>query len=153
MDYLKLERSKGGFENVLVVTDHFTKYSQAYPTKNETARTTPRVLFDQFISHYRFPARIHSDQGANFMSYLIHELCVVAGIDKSNTTPYHPMGNGQVERFNQTLLNMLGTLSDSQKDNWRGHIATFVHAYNVTIHPSTGFSPYFLCLVVTQSCL
>jgi len=86
----------GGGENVLVVTDHFTRCTQAYPSKNQTARTTSRVLFDQFISHYGFPARIHSDQGANFMSSLVRELCDVAGIDKSNTTPYHPMGNVQV---------------------------------------------------------
>ena len=144
MDYLSLERSKGGFENVLVITDHFSRYAQAFPTKNQTARTTARVLFDQFIVHYGFPARIHSDQGQNFESKLIQELCLIAGVEKSHTTPYHAMGNGQVERFNQTLLQMLGTLEEYQKSDWKAHVPTLVHAYNATIHDSTGYSPYFL---------
>ena len=144
LDYLSLERSKGGIENVLVITDHFSRYAQAIPTKNQTAKTTARVLFDQFVVHYGFPARLHSDQGQNFESKVIKALCEIAGIQKSRTTPYHPMGNGQVERFNQTLLKMLGTLEEYQKSDWKAHVPTLVHAYNATIHDSTGYSPYFL---------
>ena len=144
LDFLSIERSKGGFEKVLVITDHFSRYAQAIPTRNETAKTTARVLFDHYIVYYGFPARIHSDQGANFKSNLIKELCKIARVEKSRTTPYHPMGNGQVERFNQTLLKMLGTLEDYQKSDWKAHVPTLVHAYNATFHDSTGYSPYFL---------
>ena len=144
IDYLTLESSKGGYENILVVTDHFTKYSQAYPTKNQTARTTAQVLFNNFFVHYGFPARLHSDQGRNFESKVIKELCVLGGIDKSRTTPYHPMGNGQCERFNRTLLEMLGTLEPKQKSDWRSYVAPLVHVYNCTKHETTRFSPYFL---------
>ena len=63
IDYLSLEPSKGGVENILVITDYFTRYAQAIPTRNQTARTAARVLFDNFIVHYGFPARIHSGQG------------------------------------------------------------------------------------------
>ena len=144
VDYLSLEKSKGGIENVLVITDHFIRYAQAYPTKNQTAKTTAEVLFDQFIVHYGFPARIHCDRGQTTESNLIQELCKIAGVAKSRTTPYHAMGNGQVERFNQTLLQMLGTLEEYQKSDWKAHVPTLVHAYNATIHDSTGYSPYFL---------
>ena len=144
IDYLSLERSKGGYENILVIMDHFTRYAQAYPTKNQTAKTTARVLFDNFVCHYGFPARFHSDQGRNFMSNTIKHLCEMAGVSKTNTTIYHPMGNGQVERYNRSLLEMLGTLEPVQKVDWKTYVPAIVHAYNCTQHESTGYSPFYL---------
>ena len=96
------------------------------------------------VVHYGFPARIHSDQGLTLESNLIKQLCSLAGTEKSRTTPYHPMGNGQCQRFNQTLLKMLGTLEEYQKSDWKAHVPTLVHAYNATFHDSTGYSPYLL---------
>ncbi len=144
VDYLSLEVSKGGYENILVITDHFSRYAQAMPTRNQTARTTARVLYDNFFVHYGFPSVLHSDRGANFESKIIRNLCKITGMKKSRTTPYHPMGNGMVERFNQTLLNMLGTLANDQKSDWKAHVPTLTHAYNAAVHDSTGYSPYYL---------
>jgi transposase InsO family protein len=143
IDYLTLEKSKG-FENILVITDHFTKYAQAIPTRNQTARTTARVLYDNFILHYGIPKAIHSDQGRCFESSTIKELCSIMGIKKSRTTPYHPMGNGLTERFNRTIIQMLSTLDNDKKAKWKDHLSSLVHAYNSTRHASTGYSPYFL---------
>lgn len=69
---------------------------------------------------------------------------LIARVEKSRTAPYHSMGNSQVEMFNQPLLQMLGTLEESQKKDWKAHISTLVHAYNATFHDSTGYSPYSL---------
>ena len=115
MDYLSLEPSKGNIENVLVISDHFTRYALAYPSKTQTAHATARCLWDNFICHYGFPEKFISDQGRNFESDLIKELCKIAGVKKLHTTPYHPQGNGQCKRFNSTLCNMLGTLSEEEK--------------------------------------
>ena len=144
MDFLTLEQSKGGQQYVLVVTDHFTRYAQAFPCKNMTAKTTAELFFNNFVVHYGLPRRIHSDKGANFVGNLMTQLCQLLGIDKSSTTPYHPMGNGMCERFNRTLMNMLGTLDPESKRDWKSHVAPLVHAYNCTRHESTGQSPFFL---------
>ena len=144
MDYLSLEPSKGNIENVLVITDHFTRYALAYPSKTQTAQATARILWDNFICHYGFPEKFISDQGRNFESDLIRELCKIAGVKKLHTTPYHPQGNGQCERFNSTLCNMLGTLSEEEKSDWKSYLGCMTHAYNCTKHASTTYSPYYL---------
>jgi len=144
MDFLTLEPSKGGHEYVLVITDHFTRYAQAYPCKNTSAKTTADLFFNNFVINYGLPKRIHSDKGANFVGKLMTELCKMLKIEKSNTTPYHPMGNGMCERFNRTLCDMLGTLEPEDKRDWKTHIGPLVHAYNCTRHESTGQSPFYL---------
>ena len=144
MDFLSLETSAGGIENVLVVTDHFTRHAQAFPTRDQTALTVARTLWRKYIIHYGIPERIHSDQGKCFQAAIIQELCTLLGMEKSRTTPYHPQGNGMTERFNSTLLNMLGTLQPSQKTDWKEHVETLTHAYNCTKHSSTGYSPFYL---------
>ena len=144
MDYLTLETSKGGYSQVLVITDHFTRFAQAIPTKDQTAKTTAEVFFNSYIVHYGVPLKIHSDQGACFDGKIIHELCKLTGMTKSRTTAYHPAGNGMCERLIRTLLNMLGTLNPAQKRDWKTYVGPMVHAYNATGHKSTNQSPFYL---------
>lgn len=101
MDFLSLEPDQSNTEDVLVITDHFTKYALAIPTSNQKAKTVAKCLWEQFICHYGYSEHLHSDQGPDFESHLIRELCEVTGVRKVRTTPYHPRGN-PVERFNIT---------------------------------------------------
>ena len=109
-----------------------------------TAKTTAEAFFNNFITCYGIPGRIHSDQGANFESHIIEEHCQITGIKNSRTTCYQAMGNGQCERYNRTLRDMSDTLKRNRKRNWKLYINPLVHAYNCTRNKSTGFSPYFL---------
>lgn len=144
IDFLSVEPDSKGMSNVLVITDHFTRYAQAFPTKNQKAQTVAKVLMDKYFVHYGLPARIHSDQGRDFESHLIRDLLRMMGVRKSRTTPYHPQGDPQPERFNRTLLAMLGTLSQDKRNQWSQHVGYLVHAYNSTKCDATGYSPYFL---------
>ena len=103
-----------------------------------------RTLWDKFIVHYGLPKKILTDQGQNFESQLVADLCELMGVKKIWTSPYHPQTNGQCERFNSTLINMLGTLPREKNSEWKNHVGTLVHAYNCTRNSAMGFSPYYL---------
>ena len=130
--------------NILVVTDHFTRYAQAFVTTSQTAHMGAVTLYEKYLVHYGWPEKLHSDQAGNFESHLIAELCKIAQVQKVRTTPYHPEGNAQYKRFNQTLLGMIGSLNPSKKRCWQDWVSTLTHTYNCTHCDSTGFSPYYL---------
>jgi len=68
----------------------------------------------------------------------------LAGVAKSHTTAYHPMGNGGTERFNRTLGSMLRALPLKEKHQWPQQVQTLTFAYNATAHETTGYAPFFL---------
>lgn len=144
IDFTLLEPSRNGFENVLVMTDVFSKFTVAVPTRDQTASTVAQVLVAEWFYKFGVPSRLHSDQGRSFESTLIQQLCLMYGVTKSRTTPYHPAGNGQCERFNRTLHNLLRTLPLTQKRNWASCLPYVLFCYNTTPHQSTGESPYYL---------
>ena len=144
MDFTTVDKSENGIENILVLINAYSKCIVAVPTKDQKATTVAKILVQKWFRIYGIPEKLHSDKGANFLSNIIHELCQNYKIKKTNTTPYHPCGNGIVERFNRTLQNYLRTLNDKEKQRWTEHIDKFNCIYNATPHSSTGLSPYFL---------
>ena len=136
----------GNDVNILIITDHYSRFAQAVKTSNQTSFTTAQAAYNHFFSKYGFPEKIVTDQGTNFESYLFEDLCKVASITKLRTTSYHPQSNGNSERFNSTLINMIRTLGDEDKVKWTTHLNTLCSAYNSTVHSSTGFSPYWLLM-------
>ena len=121
MDYLTIEAPKNSKSlkdvNILIVTDHFTWYTQAYGTPNQKASTIAKTFWDKFFVHYGFPEKILSDQGRNFESKLPDELCLLAQVKKMRTMRYRPDGNGSCERFNRTLISVSRSLPENLKLN------------------------------------
>ena len=136
--------SAKGFKYILVVCDYFTKYTEAYPLKDKTARSVVDALMDVWLPRYGFPLFLHSDQGKEFDNVMIHQLSELLGTVKTKTTPYHPRSDGLVERFNRTLLAMLAMFVSQEHDNWDDLLPFMMLAYNTTVHTSTGYTPYRL---------
>ncbi len=144
IDFWSAEDSANRSLDVLVVTDHFTKMANAFLCPNQSAKAVAHQLWHNYFCVYGFPGRIHSDRGANFESALIVELLNIAGVQKSRTTPYHPMGNGACERMNRTLGNMIRALPAKTKHKWPQVLKSLTFAYNCTIHETTGYAPFLL---------
>lgn len=114
------------------------------PTRDQTAETAARCLWREVFQRYGCPERLLSDQGPAFEAALLQELCRAYGCKKIRTTPYRPQGNGACERWNQTLLGLLNTLTPGEQQRWMEHIPDLVQAYNSTPHSSTGLAPFFI---------
>ena len=131
-------------ENILVIVDHFTRYTRAYVTKDQKVLTAARTLYERFISIFRAPKRILMDQGKVFTSEVVGQLCSQFEISQSTMTAYNPQGNGQVEHAHQTLGRMIGKLEDEFKGQWPKHLSKLMNAYKSTRSAVTSYSPHFL---------
>ena len=137
-----LPTSSKGKKYILVVTDIFSKWVEAFALHSTDTETLATVLFNEAICQYGVPSSLHSDQGANLTSQVVTSLCKCLRIDRSQTTTYHPQGNGQVERFNHTLEAMLAKEVKENQRDWDQHIPKVLLAYRTALHESTGYSPY-----------
>jgi hypothetical protein len=140
----ELPLTANGNKYILVVSDYFTKWTQAFPMKNQTAMTVADTLVNHCFSLFGMPRWIHSDQGSNFESEFFQELCKLLDIKKTQTTPYHPQSDGMVERFNRTCQQMLKVFINENRSDWDDHLAQLLMAYRSSAHESTGLSPNFM---------
>ena len=131
-------------KNILVITDHFTRYALTVVKKDQTAKTVVKVFYKWFIAIFGVPVKLLSDRGANFTSTLVKELCATFGIQKCCTTAYHAQCNGQVEHFHQILFHMIGKLVLDKNTQWEQHLLELLQAYNSTWLVVTSFSLHYL---------
>lgn len=147
IDFLgPLPRTTRGNEHVLMMVDQFTKWVECVPLPSQTAEVTARAAVNTFFSRFGCPLQIHSDQGRNFEGKLFAALCEALEIHKTRTTPYRPSSNGQVERFNRTLMNAVRCYIEGKQKDWDLHIPQIAGALRASVNRSTGFSANKLML-------
>ena len=144
IEFLKVDPSRDSKENILVLTDAFTKFSQAFITNNQKALTITKILVNKWFYIYGILAHIHSDNSWSFENSIISKLYSMYNIKQCMTMPYNLHGNSICERFNNTLLGLLQSLPKEQKSCWPLHIPSLVFTYNPMPHSITGYQPYEL---------
>ena len=115
-----------------------------FVTQNQTARTTARVLYNEYFSVFGFQQRLMSNQGTGFTSKVISAIGSLLGIEKIRNTLYHPQSNGSAERVHQTLWQMIGKLDLEKCQKWPVHLRFVLIAYNATRSLVMGYSLYYL---------
>ena len=141
-----LDKTTSGNKYILVVTDVFTKWTEAYAISNIEARTVAKKIVEEWVCRYGAPRVLHSDQGRQYESSLFREMCKLLGIKKTHTTALRPQANGQVERFNRTLGALLAIYSQEAPNKWDKHLPFILAAYRAAKHDTTGQTPNAMVL-------
>ena len=145
MDFLgPLPETTNGSKYVLVITDYATRWVEAFATKDMKATTVARILINEIICRHSAPIEILSDQGRNFLSEIITEVCKYFSINKIQTTAYHPQTNGLTERFNATLCQMLSAYINEAQTNWDLYLPVVLFAYRTSKQKTTESTPFNL---------
>ena len=141
--------SEKGHRYILTLVDYATRYPEAVPLKNIETETVAETLLDMYSSRLVMPEEVLSDLGTQFVSKCMEEVSRLLSIKRSTTTPYHPICNGLVERFNRTLKKLLRRLCNEQPRQWHRFVNPLLFAYREAPQGATGFSPFELLYVRT----
>lgn len=139
-----LPKTTGGNAYILVASDYATKFPEAFALPDSTAETTAKCLVENLFLRYGPPRILLSDRGPNFLSDLVTSICELLNTYKVNSSGYRPQTAGLVERFNQTLLDILATYCDADQKNWDAYIPYALFAYRTTFNPAIQDTPFHL---------
>ena len=141
-----LPRTSRGNRNLLVISDRYDKMTQTAPLANVTGLTVARAVCEKWVFPYGPPAYFLSYRGGQFTGKFFQNVFSILGIRNAYTSAYHPQTNGQVERFNRTILSALRSLFTEEGKDWDTFSPGVTFGYNCTVHRAIGVTPYNLVL-------
>ena len=141
-----LPETDRGNKYIIVISDYFTRWVEAYPVPNHQAKTVAQKVTEEFFLRFGLPTTIHTDQGRDFESQLFKELCRLLEVEKTRTTPWNPKSDGLIERYNRTLETLLRqTIEENQKD-WDLMTPYCCSAYRTANHSTIKQTPNVMML-------
>ena len=144
MDLIEQLPSSAGYTAILVVVDRLSKQGIFIPTHDTLTAVQLAGLFVLHVfSKHGVPRHVTSDRGSEFVSHFFHSLGTALDMKLHFTSGYHPEGDGQTERVNQTLEQYLRAYCNYQQDNWSALLPLAEFAYNNAPSETTGVSPFF----------
>ena len=134
------------YKYILTVQDYFTKWTEAYPLQDKTARGVAEALVNGWIQTFGSPRVFLSDNGKEFRGRVVTEVADMLGIERRYTPAYHAASNGLIERQNATLQTMLKNLVQETGREWSEVLGFATATYRSTIHESTRQTPNMMVL-------
>ena len=138
-----LPKTKSGNEFLLTIMCASTRFPEAIPLRNIKAKTIIKALV-KFFTLFGLPMSIQSDQGSNFMSNIFQQVMHELNIKQYRSSPYHPESQGALERFHQTLKNMIKCYCYQTEKDWDEGIHFLLFAAREAVQDSLGYSPFEL---------
>lgn len=133
-----------GNKHILVFMDRFTKSCELFAVKDLKESTVAQIIVNEIVPRHGCPATILTDRAASFNSELLQQIYALLNTRKLNTSAYNPQQNGQVERFNETLVVMISMYVSKHQTDWDKHLNILRGAYMSAPHPVTGYTPNYL---------
>ncbi len=131
------------YKYILVVIDSFSKWVEAFPLVDQSAKSIADKLYSEIFTRYGACDQIVSDRGQNFLSKLVAALCELFDVKRFSTSPYHPASNAAVERFNKTIGQGLRIYCNEAQTNWPEILPSLLMGYRMApCTQSTTLSPY-----------
>ena len=138
-----LPKTKAGHEYLLTIMCASTRFPEAIPLRNIKTKNIVKALV-KFFTFVGLPKSVQSDQGSNFMSGIFQQVMHELGITQFKSSPYHPESQGALERFHQTLKNMIRSYCFDTEKDWDEGIHLLLFAVRESVQESLGFSPFEL---------
>ena len=140
-----LKRTKRAFDSILVFVDRLTKYVHIAATKTScTAPQFARLFFEHVVQHHGVPANLVTDRGPQFAGHFMPEFTRLLGTQSRLSTAFHPQTDGQTERMNAAIEDMLRAFVSTVPDDWDLLLPAAAFAINNAKSATTGQSPFFL---------
>ena len=146
MDFIvALPQTKHGYNATLTFVDKFTKMAHFVPTTNECdAPETARLFVDHVFRYHGLPREFISDRGSQFTSRFFRELCKIWDIKQCFSTAYHPQSNGQAERMNRVVEDLIRHYVSPTHDDWDEHLPQIEFAINNAHHEGLKSTPFYM---------
>ena len=136
--------SKKGYRYLLTAICGFTKYLICVPIRDKVSISVANALMKHVYLVYNPPEILVHDQGGEFFSDVMRQLAKLLDIQPCKITSHHPNSNGVIERTQSSLHSMFAKMVSQNQRDWCELSAYLMYAYNVSLHSSTSFSPFYL---------
>lgn len=141
----QLPKSKKGNDAIVVFVDKLTKMVHYAPTTTDcSAPQLADIFLEHVVRHHGLPSSILSDRDPRFTGNFWRALWKCLGTNLTMSTAFHPQTDGQTERANRTLEEMVRAYVNFQQNDWDQHLVACEIATNSAKHSSTGFTPFYL---------